>query len=172
MGHGELGAGPLFNGAGVIRSIQHLRVVNRIPYGPEQFWQHTKGAPLHPWSMYTEKGSPLFGTGTKLARHYKWKALGMFVSFGIFARSLVFLFMASGAKAKTMTRKWKEAEVDSYYPFQQFPDAYIPADISRDPKADCWRIVDRVCLRDSLVITAGSNMRKIGFANLAKVKDN
>ena len=63
-----------------------------------------------------------------------------------------------GPRPKTMTRKWKEAEVNSYYPFQSFPDIYLPPDISRDPKASCWRIMDRVGLRPALYISYQTNV--------------
>ena len=56
----QASAHPLYNGAGVIRSIQHLRVPMRIPYGAEQPFQTIKGAPLHPWSTYTDKGGYVF----------------------------------------------------------------------------------------------------------------
>ena len=49
-------ADPLFNGSGVARSIQHMRNYHRISCGPEPMQAKVSGAPMHPWSMYTDKG--------------------------------------------------------------------------------------------------------------------
>eukprot|EP00906_Rhabdomonas_costata_P013258 RCo019055 len=172
MGHGEAGAEPIHNGYGVIRSIQHVRIPSRIPCGPEQSFLKTPGAPIHPWSMYTDKGDYVFGMGTQLGRHYIRKFIAVNLFIGGVAFSALWLFLAAGPRAKTMTRKWKEAEVNSYYPYEKFPDIKLPADIDRDPKAACWRYMDKVGLRPSLYISYATNIRKLGFENLPKAKDN
>lgn len=172
MGHGEAGAEPISNGFNVIRSIQHVRVHNRIPCGPEQPFIKVSGAPIHPWSMYTDKGDGLLGMGTQLARYYPRKFLAVNIVMGSTFFGMIWLFLAAGPRPKTQTRKWKEAEVNSYYPFEQFPDMKIPADIDKDPKAACWRFMDKVGLRPSLYLSYATNVRKLGFENQAKFKDN
>eukprot|EP00996_Jenningsia_fusiforme_P000633 NODE_1571_length_1489_cov_129.792361_g1417_i0.p1 GENE.NODE_1571_length_1489_cov_129.792361_g1417_i0~~NODE_1571_length_1489_cov_129.792361_g1417_i0.p1 ORF type:complete len:165 (+),score=27.53 NODE_1571_length_1489_cov_129.792361_g1417_i0:802-1296(+) len=161
-------ADPLFNGANVVRSIQHMRVPHRLPCGPEQPHIRVPGAPLHPWSMYTNKGDFFFGVGTKIAKNYYTKfAFGAAALFSA-AYGITFFYAAAGPRAKTMTRAWKEAEADPRYPLEQLPDLYLPPNIPRDPQAECWRIVD---LREEpLVITIQSYMKNRW--KVAKQRDN
>jgi hypothetical protein len=134
-----------------------------LPCGPEPPHVVIRGAPLHPWAKYTDKGDCLIGIGAQLPRHYIPKFFAMMATVNIVSFGLIWFAMAAGPRPKTHSRKWKEAEKDFYYPFEQFPEMKLPADISRDPKAACWRYLDRVGLRDPLVLNASMNLRSFDF---------
>eukprot|EP01010_Urceolus_cornutus_P001447 NODE_1988_length_683_cov_159.611987_g1552_i0.p1 GENE.NODE_1988_length_683_cov_159.611987_g1552_i0~~NODE_1988_length_683_cov_159.611987_g1552_i0.p1 ORF type:complete len:208 (+),score=32.57 NODE_1988_length_683_cov_159.611987_g1552_i0:74-625(+) len=151
---------PLFNGVNNIRSIKWMRCFHRAVRGAEQVYVKRPGMPLHPWSMYTEKGGKLHGVGSQLTRNF-WKKLAVtnFLRCSVAVGIIVFYY-AAGARAKTMTREWKEAEVDFRYPFEAFPDIVMPPDITKDPNDDCWLLMERVALRPPRVLTAADLMRR------------
>uniref|UniRef100_A0A7S1J3D0 Uncharacterized protein n=1 Tax=Eutreptiella gymnastica TaxID=73025 RepID=A0A7S1J3D0_9EUGL len=166
------GADPLFNGSGVARSIQHMRNYHRISCGPEPMQAKVSGAPMHPWAMYTDKGAFFEGVGTQLKRRFWPKFFAL--NFGFFSGfyALTWLYSAAGPRAKTHTRKWKLAEAaDPRYPYEEFPDIWLPPDIDKDPKADCWRIL-HVAPRDEKIIMEAHDQAARSRGMLAKFTDN
>lgn len=105
-------ADPIFNGSKVVRSIQMMRSYHRLPVGPEPPHLKIRGAPLHPWSMYTDKGGvndfsitllhsfPLtgffFGVGTQLPRNFFPKFLATTSAIMGVTYGLVWLYNAAG----------------------------------------------------------------------------
>eukprot|EP01007_Sphenomonas_quadrangularis_P002408 NODE_3868_length_396_cov_1.097983_g3429_i0.p3 GENE.NODE_3868_length_396_cov_1.097983_g3429_i0~~NODE_3868_length_396_cov_1.097983_g3429_i0.p3 ORF type:complete len:89 (+),score=30.17 NODE_3868_length_396_cov_1.097983_g3429_i0:65-331(+) len=41
-------------------------------------------------------------------------------------------------------------EINAYWPLESFPEVELPPDVSRDPKAPCWRLLEAVALRPAL----------------------
>uniref|UniRef100_UPI002FE4FB23 COX4 n=1 Tax=Euglena gracilis TaxID=3039 RepID=UPI002FE4FB23 len=170
-GHG-LHADPIFNGSKVVRSIQMMRSYHRLPVGPEPPHLKIRGAPLHPWSMYTDKGGFFFGVGTQLPRNFFPKFLATTSAIMGVTYGLVWLYNAAGPRAKTQTRKWKELESeDPRFPFQEIPEIYLPSDIDRDPNADCWRILNQVPRKEKLLVEITDPLRNFDF-KVAKIKEN
>eukprot|EP01001_Neometanema_parovale_P011914 NODE_8175_length_718_cov_276.045378_g7923_i0.p1 GENE.NODE_8175_length_718_cov_276.045378_g7923_i0~~NODE_8175_length_718_cov_276.045378_g7923_i0.p1 ORF type:complete len:172 (+),score=28.80 NODE_8175_length_718_cov_276.045378_g7923_i0:66-581(+) len=171
MGGGGSEAEPLFNGYGVIRSIKNIRVGKRLALGAEQPHIFIKGAPLHPWSMYTSKGDPLFGRGTQLARNFMRKQI--FLQAGIFSASagLILFYISSGPQAKTMTRQWKQNEQSFKYPIEELPDQIIPPDCDKDPNAPHWVYVEKLGTQKARVMDYTTTLRQFNF-EIAKRKDN
>jgi hypothetical protein len=162
-GHG-LHADPIFNGSRVARSIQMMRSYHRLPVGPEPPQLKMRGAQLHPWSMYTDKGGFFFGVGTQLPRNFFPKFIATTAVIVGLAYSYVWLFYAAGPRPKTQTRKWKELESeDPRYPFQELPEIQLPADIDRDPNADCWRVLNQVPRREKIIVEIWDPMRHHNF---------
>merc|ERR1712071_356893 len=102
-----------------------------------------------------DKGDFFNGVGTQLKRNFWPKFFAVNAGFFGVAYGLTYILAVAGPRAKTHTREWKMAEAaDPRYPFEDLPDIWLPPDIEKDPKADCWRILHCVPRNEKIIIEA------------------
>ena len=94
----------------------------------------------------------------------------LFRVWGLVAVQLFLPYILPGPRAKTHTRKWKLAEAaDPRYPYEEFPDIWLPPDIDKNPKADCWRILHVVPRNEKIIMEAYDQASRVCYFSLAIV---
>eukprot|EP00993_Chasmostoma_nieuportense_P003944 NODE_4634_length_760_cov_179.624013_g4475_i0.p1 GENE.NODE_4634_length_760_cov_179.624013_g4475_i0~~NODE_4634_length_760_cov_179.624013_g4475_i0.p1 ORF type:complete len:196 (-),score=40.83 NODE_4634_length_760_cov_179.624013_g4475_i0:120-707(-) len=146
---------PIYNGSHVDRCIQYMRVPFRLTRGVLPTNQRLVGLKLHPWSMYTDKGDYLWGSGTQLARNYPFKTTVFLGSLALFSYCLMTFYQLAGSRPRSHTRAWKEAERNYSYPVHKFPDIVLPPDVDRNPNSPIWQVVSGLSMKPPLQYTLG-----------------